>query len=167
MQISQLIPQDLWRYNKKTAKLWLPTSIASKQQQSNVLFIMTLWQCNFFKGHKDAPTIASKIYVKDPQTLSEVIRLVGKLCPAHQLTAKLTPSTVSMVSGDDNVLSVDGQLILAATALMPSIMAIINLAISPKTAPTKFLHQDDYATTEDFIQVIDTPHNWKDRSHSY
>ena len=50
----------------------------------------------FVKGLRDAPTIASKIYEKDPQTLSE------KLSAAHQITATLTPSTVSMRSSDDN-----------------------------------------------------------------
>ena len=45
----------------------------------------------------DAPTITSKIYEKDPQTLVEVITLVEKLSAAHQMTATLTPSTVSMM----------------------------------------------------------------------
>ena len=61
---------------------------------------MTLWQSTF-KDLRDAPTIAPKIYEKDPQTLAEVIRLVGKLSAVHQLTATLTPFTVSMMSGDD------------------------------------------------------------------
>ena len=55
----------------------------------------------FVKGLRDAPTIVSKIYEKDPQTLTEVIRLVEKLSAAHKLTAILTPSTVRMMSGDD------------------------------------------------------------------
>ena len=55
----------------------------------------------FLKDLWDAPTIASKIYEKDPQTLTEVIRLVEKLGAAHQLTATLTPPTVSMMSGND------------------------------------------------------------------
>ena len=33
----------------------------------------------FVKGLRDALTIASKIYEKDPQTLTEVIRLIEKL----------------------------------------------------------------------------------------
>ena len=56
--------------------------------------------CIFVKGLRDAPTIASKIYEKGLQTLAEVIRLVEKLNAAHQLTVTLTPSTVSMMSGD-------------------------------------------------------------------
>ena len=55
----------------------------------------------FVKDLRDAPTIVSKIYEKDLQTLAEVIRPVEKLSAAHQLTATLTPSTVSMMSGDN------------------------------------------------------------------
>ena len=57
--------------------------------------------CIFIKHLRDEPTITSKIYEKDPQTLAEVIRLVEKLSAAHQLTATVTPSPVSMVSCDD------------------------------------------------------------------
>ena len=57
--------------------------------------------CIFVRGLRDAPTIAFKIYEKDPQTLAEVMRLVEKLRAAHKLTATLTPSTVSMMSSDD------------------------------------------------------------------
>ena len=35
--------------------------------------------CNFVKGLRDVPTITSKIYEKDPQTVAKVIRLVEKL----------------------------------------------------------------------------------------
>ena len=56
-----------------------------------------------------------------------------------------------------SVLSVDGQVILATTALMPSVMAVMNLAIFCRTAPTRFLHQEHHATTEYLIQGINTP----------
>ena len=55
----------------------------------------------FVKGFWDARTTAAKIYEKDPQTLSEVIRIVEKFNTAQQLTAMLTPSTVSMMPNDD------------------------------------------------------------------
>ena len=51
----------------------------------------------FVKGLRDALTITAKMYEKDPQTLAEVIRFVEKLIAEHQLTATLTPSTVSMM----------------------------------------------------------------------
>ena len=53
------------------------------------------------KGLRDTPSIASKVYEKVPQTVAVVIRLFEKLSAAHQLTATLTPSIVSMMSGDD------------------------------------------------------------------
>ena len=56
-----------------------------------------------------------------------------------------------------DVLFVDKQVILAATALMPSVMAVINLATLHKTAPTGFLHQGHHATKTDLIQGINTP----------
>ena len=55
----------------------------------------------FVKGLWDAHTTAANIYEKDPQTLSEVIRIVEKVHVAQQLTATLTPSMVSMMSNDD------------------------------------------------------------------
>ena len=39
--------------------------------------------------------------MRTPQTLTEVIILVEKLSAAHQLTATLAPSAVSMMSSDD------------------------------------------------------------------
>ena len=56
-----------------------------------------------------------------------------------------------------SVLAVDKQVILAATALMPSVMAVMNLATLPRTAPTRFLHQEHHATMADLVQGIDTP----------
>ena len=102
MQISTLIPQDLWSYTKNTIKLWLPTSITFKTAAKQYAFDNdTVAICIFVKGLRDAPIIASKIYEKDPQTLAEVIRLVEKLCAADQLRATVTPSTVSIMSSDD------------------------------------------------------------------
>ena len=102
MQTSTLMLHVSLKYNKRTIKLWLPTSITSRQQPNDVLLTMTLWKStSLFKALDVAPTIASKIYEMDHQTLAEVIRLVEKSSAAHQLTATLTPSTVSMMSGDD------------------------------------------------------------------
>ena len=63
-----------------------------------------------------------------------------------------------------SVLSVDGQVILAATALMPSVMAVMNLATLPRTVPTRFLHQKILlfswrisAFVHVFIKGSDTP----------
>ena len=61
----------------------------------------TVTICISVKGLRDTPIITAKICEKDPQTLAEVIRLVEKLNAAHQITATLTPFTVSMMSGND------------------------------------------------------------------
>ena len=55
----------------------------------------------FVKGLWDAHTNTAKIYEKDPQTLSEVIRIVENFNAAQQLAAMLTPFMVSMMSNDD------------------------------------------------------------------
>ena len=49
----------------------------------------------------------------------------------------------------------DKQVIFAASALMPSVKAVMNLATLPRTVPTRFLHQECYATMADFIQGIE------------
>ena len=41
--------------------------------------------------------------------------------------------------------------------LMPIVIDVMNLAILPRTAPTSFLHQENNATMEDFIQGINAP----------
>ena len=56
-----------------------------------------------------------------------------------------------------NVLSVDEQVILAATAQIPSVMAVMNLATLPRIATTRFLHQECLATMADLTQGINTP----------
>ena len=111
----------------------------------------------FVKCLGDAPTIASKMYKKDPQILAYIIRLAEELSAAHQLTATLTPSKVSMMSCNDKCLSVDEQVILATTAPMPSVIAVMNLVTLPRTAPTIILHQEHHTTMADFIQGFNAP----------
>ena len=55
-----------------------------------------------------------------------------------------------------SVLSVDRQGIFPSTALMPSVMAVMNLVTLPRTARTKFLHQEHCATMADLITGIIT-----------
>ena len=55
----------------------------------------------FLKGLKNAHTIATKVYEKDPQTLSEAIKEVKNLQAAQQITSSLLPtSSVNTMSGD-------------------------------------------------------------------
>ena len=55
----------------------------------------------FIKGLQDVHNITGKVYEKNPQTLSEVIKLVGKLNTAEQVTATLSLPTVNMMLSDD------------------------------------------------------------------
>ena len=80
------------------------------------IFVKKLW---------NAHTTAAMIYERGPQTLSKVIRIVDKFNAAQQLTAMLTPSTVSMVS-DEGRCFVNEQVILAATVPMHSVTAVMN-----------------------------------------
>ena len=55
----------------------------------------------FLKGLKNAHTIATKVYEKDPLTLAEAIKEVEKLQAAQQLTSSLLPaSSVITMSSD-------------------------------------------------------------------
>ena len=56
----------------------------------------------FIKGLKDAHNITEKVYKKDPQTLSQVIKSVEKLDTAQPVTATLSPPMVNMMSNDDS-----------------------------------------------------------------
>ena len=57
----------------------------------------------FLKGLKNAHTTATKLYEKDPQTLSEAIKEVEKLQAAQQITSSLLPtsSVNTMLSDND------------------------------------------------------------------
>ena len=57
----------------------------------------------FLKGLKNVHTIATKVYEKGPQTLSEAIREVEKLQAAQQITSSLLPtSSVNTMSSDND-----------------------------------------------------------------
>ena len=57
----------------------------------------------FLKGLKNAHTIATKVYEKGPQTLTEAIKEVEKLQAAQQITSTLLPtSSVNTMSSDND-----------------------------------------------------------------
>ena len=57
----------------------------------------------FLKGLKNAHTIATKVYKKGPQTLSEAIKEVEKLQAAQQITSTLLPtSSVNTMSSNND-----------------------------------------------------------------
>ena len=64
---------------------------------------------------------------------------------------------VSMMSANDMFCLWMHRSFLAATALMPSFMPVMNLATLHWTGPIRFLLQEHCATKTDLIQGIDTP----------
>ena len=57
----------------------------------------------FLKGLKNAHTIATKVYEKGPQTLTEAIKEVEKLQAAQQITSTLLPaSSVNTMSSNND-----------------------------------------------------------------
>ena len=57
----------------------------------------------FLKGLKNTPTMATKVYEKGPQTLTEAIREVEKLQATQQLTSSLLPaSSVNVMTTDQD-----------------------------------------------------------------
>ena len=57
----------------------------------------------FLKGLKNMHTIATKVYEKGPQTLSEAIKEVKKLQAAQQITSTLLPtSSINTMSSDND-----------------------------------------------------------------
>ena len=57
----------------------------------------------FLKGLKNAHTIATKVYEKGPQTLTDAIKEVEKLQEAQQITSTLLPtSSVNTMSSDND-----------------------------------------------------------------
>ena len=56
----------------------------------------------FLKGLKNAHTIATKVYEKGPQTLSEAIKEVEKLQATQQITSSLLPTSSFNTMSSDN-----------------------------------------------------------------
>ena len=56
----------------------------------------------FLKGLKNAHTIATKVYEKDPQTLTEAIKEVEKLQAAQQITSTLLSASLVNTMSSDN-----------------------------------------------------------------
>ena len=56
----------------------------------------------FLKGLKNAHTIATKVYKKEPQTLTEAIKEVEKLQAAQQITSTLLPTSLVNTMSSDN-----------------------------------------------------------------
>ena len=72
-----------------------------KEKESLVTYIHH-WGI-FIEGLKDAHTLATRIYEKEPQTLADTISEVEKLQATQQFTATLIPSsTVNVMSNEED-----------------------------------------------------------------
>ena len=138
-------------------KLLLPISTTSKQQLNDSLLTMTLQQSTYLLKDLGMHTTAAKMYVKDPQMLAEVIRLVGKFNAAKQQMATLTSSMVSMMSNDDKCF-VCGQMGHFGHHC-PNVQCdgCDKFHQFAKDFPTRSLPQEDHATKTDLIQGINIP----------
>ena len=96
----------------------------------------------FLKGLKNAHTIATKVYKKGPQTLTEAIKEVEKLQATQQMTFTLLPtSSVNTMSSDnDRFLNVKKLAIWHAIVPTYSAMTVIIMDMLPWTAQIRYHH---------------------------
>ena len=121
----------------------------------------------FVKGLRDTHNIAGKVYEKDLQALSEVIKLVEKLNTAQHIAPTLSSLMVSMMSNDDNCLFAERKALLVVNALRCSAITMMILVISLKNVPQKIA-----LTGTPHHHNISHPHSssnhsHRDRSHAF
>ena len=126
---------------------------------------MTLLPYAFVKGLWDSYNNTAKVNEKDPQTWSEVMKLVEKFNRAQQVTTALSLPMVKMMSYDDRCF-VCGKIghigHHCPNALCYNSVALV---ISPRTAQRKLPHQDHLITVTYYtpsnvtITTTGTDHN--------
>ena len=96
----------------------------------------------FLKGLKNAHTIATKVYEKGPQTLTEAIKEVEKLQAAQQITTTLLPTSSVNTMSSDNDRCFQCQEIRHMTCYCPHIwtMTVIIMDMLPWTAQIRYCH---------------------------
>ena len=96
----------------------------------------------FLKGLKNAHTIATKVYEKGPQTLTEAIREVEKLQAAQQLTSTLLPTSLVNTMSSDNDRCFQCQEVGHMACYCPHIWCYDcdNYGMLPWTAQTRYCH---------------------------
>ena len=88
-----------------------------------------------------------------------------KFNAAQQLTVTLIPSMVIMMSTDDRCFVVDEWVIVAVTAPMHSITAVMDSSTLHRTAPTRFICQEHHASKTGLIQSNNMPTpEWTDHT---
>ena len=115
----------------------------------------------FLKDLKNAHTIATKVYEKGPQTLTEAIKEVEKLQAAQQITSTLLPPCQSTLCPVimTGVFNVKKSAIWHAIALTYGATTVIIMDMLPWTARIRYLHLAHWHATEatPTTGVIDPP----------
>ena len=138
-----------WKSNRGTVRLWQPMCIIFKQKPRGMVSAVTPLPYVFLWCLWNAHNIVAKIYENDPQTLSEVIKLVEKLNRAQQVTATLTPPAVNVMLNVDQCLVCSKRAILVTTAPLHSGITVMALVTLPSTVQRKSPHQEHLATMTD------------------
>ena len=87
---------------RKNPSLYTSTILREKLRDA-ILPIKPLTIRIFIQGLKDSHTLATRIYEKGPQTLTDAISEVEKLQATEQLTATLIPSsTVNVMCNEED-----------------------------------------------------------------
>ena len=96
----------------------------------------------FLKGLKNAHTIATKVYKKGPQTLSEANKEVEKLQAAKQITSTLLPTLSVNTMSSDNDRCFQSQEIghMACYCLTYGAMTVKSTDMLPWTAQIRYHH---------------------------
>ena len=121
-----------------------------KQEASRCKFNNDATTIRFFlKGLKNAHTIATKVYEKGPQTLTEAIKEVEKLQAAQQITSTLLPtSSVNTMSSDnDRFFNVKKLAIWHAIAPTYNATTVIITDMLSWTAQIRYYHLAHWHTT--------------------
>ena len=103
----------------------------------------------FLKGLKNVQTIATKVYKKGPQTLTEAIKEVKKLQAIQQITSTLLPtSSVNTMSSDnDRCFQCHEISHMACYCPIYGAMTVIIMDMLPWTAQIRYCHLAQQHTT--------------------
>ena len=128
----------------------------------------------FLKGLKNAHTLATKVYEKGPQTLTEAIKEVEKLQAAQQLTSTLLPTSSVNTMSSDNVFNVKKLAIWHVIAPTYGATTVIITDMLPWTARIRYHHlahhqtntnnRCDRSSSRHHSHTRHSHHDYKDRS---
>ena len=167
IQISTLTPEDLWRCNKKDNETLAAYIHHLKTVVKQCAFDNgTAAIHHFVKGLGMHPLLHPK-YMRTPKLWPRSSGLLRSSAQhSNQQLHYLLPQSVWCLV-TIGVLSVDRQVILAATAMMPSVMTVMNLATLPRTAPSRIPPSGTPHHCRRSCSRHWHTHNWRNKSHSH